>query len=152
MVSPRLVAVLALALLTGAACVPGRCEGGFRMLLPDGEPEPVVVTADVAFWINADASDRSAEALLADSGVDTTTFVLVGPSGPVEADVSANAVTSAHSCASAATFHLKPRAGLSPGEYTLVLRLDRVKWPALLSGEVGTFEGERALVRRYVVR
>ena len=38
------------------------------------------------------------------------------------------------------------------GAYTLVVLLDHVRWPYVGDDAVTTFEGHRAVVRRYVVR
>jgi hypothetical protein len=140
--------VLALAaLLALPACWPGRCEGGFRALLP----QQARITPATGFWVNADSSRRTPDELLASSGISAESLFLVGPGGPVPAAIAASSVDSAHSCASAASFSLTPAAPLPPGDYHLVLRLDLAKWPAVRSGEVSQHDGHRAMVRRYTV-
>ena len=72
-------------------------------------------------------------------------------SGAVPVDFTASIVPSAHSCASAATITVKPRAPLAPGEYTLAGLLDLAKWPAVWESDVVTWRGHAASLRRYRV-
>lgn len=146
---------------SGAGCWPGQCEGAFRALYsPGGSYEaqqpgapPLVIRADSAFVLNSDSKSRTAKELTAASGVMAPSFFLVSQSGVhVPAEIRAEPVAHAHSCASAASFTLRPRLPLLPGEYTLVLLLDAVRWPAVWSSDVEKFKGHAAIVRRYSVR
>lgn len=111
------------------------------------------VTADARFYIDADSrKDRTREQLLTDAGLSATSFFLKGRSGPVPAEISAQLSSTAHSCAGAASFILRPLSPLAPGEYTLVLLLDAAKWPAIFSEDIRTWQGQRALFRRYRVQ
>ena len=150
-----------LLLLAGSAgCWPGRCDGAFRALFAHGAARgaagpgapPASIVPGASFTLNADSQRRSAAELLAASGIGAESYFLEGPGGSrVPATIEAVPITSAHSCASAATFTLRPLAPLTPGDYTLVVLIDATRWPAVYSGDVETFRGRPALVRRYRV-
>jgi hypothetical protein len=101
------------------------------------------------FVLNADSSAASRAELLERSKLSADSFFLVGPEGRVAADIDARYIETAHSCASAASFTLRPRKPLAPGEYTVVLLLDAAAWPSVFTSDVSTHDGKRALVRRY---
>lgn len=139
-----------------AGCVPGRCEGGFRALHSPSETgirrgDRFVVRPQAMFILNSDSGARTAPEVRERSGVTAESLFLEGPTGRVAADVEPHVHTSAHSCASAASFTLHPQSALAPGDYTLVLLLDAVRWPAISSSDVVVWQGRRAMIRRYRV-
>lgn len=148
---------LLVALLGLSACWPGRCEGAFRWLSTPAEPSDVDKTKVVAiapnavFVLNADSKATSASDLVARARVNDATFFVAGATGHVPAEIRAVSNDHAHSCASAASFTLTPAAPLAKGDYAVVLLLDDAGWPAVFESDVSTYEGKRALVRRYRV-
>lgn len=143
----RVLAVLAA--LTLPACWPGHCGGAIRGVNPEpGEP----FAATSYWWLNVDTGEKSGPALLAASKITAENVLLAGPQGRISVDLDARIATSAHSCASAGSIEIKPRAPLVPGDYTLVILLDQIAFPAIDDDDVGTWQGHRAIVRRYQVR
>jgi len=157
------VPVLVLELASG--CWPGRCGGALRgtpAVAFTGEHSPCtegpscaeVISADQGFHQNADSERvEDPSTLLAASGLDPQTWFLVDERGTViPSRIDATQHDSAHSCASAAGFTLRPESPLEPGVYRLVLLVERVHWP-ILRGDVAmsSWEGEAALVQFYRV-
>lgn len=145
---------LGVALFALVGCFPGHCDGAFRALRSNGEvfgEAQTKIAATESFTLAADFEQATPEQLLAHSKVSAQSFFVVGPSGRVDAEVSAQSFTGAHSCANAASFKLTPKAPLAPGEYTVVLLLDEVAWPSIDDDHLATWEGKRALVRHYRV-
>ncbi len=158
MSATRWIVVLPLLVVSlgGAACVPGRCEGGFRKQHSPAETgvrrgERFVVPAQAVFIVNSDSDARTVQEVAERSGVGPDALFLEGPAGRVPAEIEAHVHTSAHSCASAASFTLRPQSPLSPGDYTLVLLLDSVRWPAISSSDVAAWRGRKAMLRSYRV-
>ncbi|MFO7567414.1 MAG: hypothetical protein R6X02_32525 [Enhygromyxa sp.] len=158
---------IAAALLLGSAsgCWPGRCGGALRgtpMVAFTGEHAPCTEGPSCAELISPERGFRQKgdyarvddpSVLLAESGVDSRTWFLVDERDAiVPSRVEAIQHSSAHSCASAVGFELRPDAPLEPGVYRLVLLVERVRWP-LLRGSVAlsSWAGEPALVQYYRV-
>lgn len=129
----------------------GHCDGAIRWMGVDGETSGTVAP-DVSFRIVGDGpGSMSSEELLADAGIDASTWFLLDPAGAtVPATLSAD--WGGHACLNGNTFHLTPDAPLAEGDHTLVLRLDAIDWD-FLPGEVETadWEGETALVQAWTV-
>jgi hypothetical protein len=155
-VAPSRVALLVVAIaIAGPGCWPGRCAGGFRSIQPSdtsGQNAVVEVTSSAVFWINVDTNERADQALLPAAGVTPQAVVLEGPQGPVPIELTAHVIQSAHSCANAGAIDVKPLAPLLAGDYVLAVLLDQVRWPAISEGDVTSWHGHRALIRRYHVR
>ena len=140
-----------------AGCFPGRCGGAFRWLSTPTEAsgtdktKVVVVAPGAVFVLNADSAEATPAELVTRSKVGSATFFVVGAGGRVPAEIEAHGVAHAHSCASAASFTLRPSAPLAQGDYAVVLLLDGAGWPAVFESDVSVYEGKRALVRRYRV-
>lgn len=111
----------------------------------------MTIAPGATFVLNSDSAEATPAELLARSKVTAQMFFIVGPGGRVPGGIQARYVESAHSCASAASFTLQPSAPLASGDYTVVILLDDAGWPAVFDGDVTTYEGKRALVRRYRV-
>lgn len=145
------------AVLGFAGCFPGRCGGAFRWLSTPAEAsgtdktKTAVIAPNAVFVLNADSAEATPAELVARAKVSSSTFFIVGGGGPVAAEIEAHSHEHAHSCASAATFTLRPSAPLAKGDYTVVLLLDAAGWPAVFESDVSTYEGKRALSRRYRV-
>jgi hypothetical protein len=111
----------------------------------------MAVAPNAIFVLNADSKATSTSDLVARAKVNDSTFFVAGAAGHVPAEIRAHSNDHAHSCASAASFTLTPTAPLTKGEYAVVLLLDGAGWPAVFESDVSTYEGKRALVRRYRV-
>lgn len=150
------VALLVLAVAL-PGCFPGNCDGAFRWLSAAGEPSEtersrtMPIPPGATFALSSDSAEATPAELLERSKVSPATFFLIGPRGRVAAQIEARYFQSAHSCANAASFTLTPAAPLAPGDYTVVLLIDKASWPAVFDDDVTTYEGGRALVRRYRV-
>lgn len=156
-----LVGVLQLA----SACWPGRCGGalrgtptvtfvGDRSPCTDGPECAQPITPEQSFHQNADSSRvEDPSTLITAAGLDASTWFLIDERDSVIASrIEALQHESAHSCASAAGFVLRPAAPLEPGVYRLVLLVERVKWPLLRQGvALSSWAGEPALVQFYRV-
>jgi hypothetical protein len=163
-----LVSLAAVAIaLTTYGC--GRCDGALRGLTLvsfAGAPESCterpecaqVIPPDQDFSQRVDtgvreSSPKSHEALLASAGVHVGTWFLVDESSArVEATIEAKVFTSAHGCANAASFVLKPTEDLKPGAYRLVMLQDEVTWPRVGDSPTSTFEGKNAILQYYRVQ
>lgn len=130
----------------------GHCDGGIRWMGSWSETDPGVVPPDATFGLVGDGpGSRSSEELLADAGIDATTWFLLDPAGqPVDAALSGD--WGGHTCLNGNTFTLAPGAPLAPGDHTLVLRLEAIAWDFLPGDvEASTWEGEEALVQAWTV-
>lgn len=112
---------------------------------------PEEIGADESFRIVGDGPKRGGPELLQLSGVDARSWVLLADATgePVPAHVTADA--GGHMCLRGVGFNLQPRAPLAPGAYTLVLYLDRLRWPLLHDEHRTTHAGRPAFVRRFRV-
>ena len=138
-----------------SACWPGRCDGGLRALVPlpfKGQPMAELVRDHVAVGINLDTNLKTGSQILAASGLDATSVLLVGPTGNVPLTIDASVNSSAHSCASAGSFHATATTSVAPGEYAFVVLLDKVTWKPIDDDDVTTWRGQRAMVRTYRVK
>lgn len=162
------IAAVGLAALVGLAlpgCWPGRCGGALRgtpMVSFAGGHAPCtegpacaeLVGPEVGFHQKGDfARVDEPEQLIASAGLSGETWFLVDASGArIASSITPQQHSSAHSCASAVGFDLRPDAALEPGVYRLVLLVDRVNWPLLRQGvDLSSWEGERALIQFYRV-
>ena len=112
------------------------------------------IPSDIAFHQRGDfARVDEPSTLLGSAGLDAQAWFLVDADGSrISSRIDALQHDSAHSCASAVGFELRPELALAPGVYRLVLLVDRVAWPVLSQGvDVGSWEGERAIVQFYRV-
>lgn len=154
---PSLVHDLLAVGLTGwlvAACWPGRCEGGVRALLPTPSKDQTIAElprGPANLSLNLDTNAETPEELLATSGLGPRSIVLEGPEGPLPIAVDASIHRTAHSCASRGSLRVTTTAALGPGEYTLVVLMDEIRWPAVGAADVTTWRGRRAVVQRYRV-
>jgi len=141
-------------LLHAPACWPGRCGGGIRALVPlpeKGQSIAEQLGTAPYFGLNLDTNLKSGADVVAASGLDTSSVLLEGPSGPVPLTLEAVIMTSAHSCASAGSLRVTPPTPLPPGEYTFVVLVDKVRWKPIDDDDVTTWRGQRAMTRRYKV-
>lgn len=115
------------------------------------EEAPTAIAADESFRIVGDGPNRAGPELMQLSGVDARSWVLLADATgqPVPADVTADA--GGHMCLRGVGFNLRPRAPLAAGAYTLVLYLDRARWPLLHSDRRASHAGRPAFVRRFRV-
>jgi hypothetical protein len=140
---------LVIAMVGLPACWPGHCSGAIRGVNPETED---TFPPDSFWFITVDTGEKDPAVLLAKSGMTSSTVVLEGPQGPVPIDLTPQIASAAHSCAGAGSIHVQPRAPLPPGDYSLVIVLDQIPFPALSNDDVHTWHGHRAIVRTYHVR
>jgi len=148
----RLLAILVLASLP--ACWPGRCEGGLRALLPLPSKDETVAELGrepANLSINLDTNLGTGAEVLAASQLSARTVLLEGPAGLVPLTVEASVNPSAHSCASRGSVRATSTEKLGPGDYTFVVLIDQIRWPAIDGSDVTTWQGHRAMTRRYHV-
>lgn len=137
-----------------SACWPGRCEGGLRAILPlppEGQTTGELARTVASLSINLDTNLQNGSEILAASQLSERSVLLEGPTGMVPLSIEASVTSSAHSCASRGTLSASPRAALTPGTYTFIVLMDQVKWPAISRGDVTSWQGHPAMVRRYRV-
>ncbi len=130
----------------------GGCSKARRGQGPGNLARVVRIHAKETFRIRADGPMRSSAELLKLSGVGPQSWVLrddrAGQSVPVEITADAGG----HMCLHGVGFNLRPRVPLAPGGYTMVLYLDRVRWPLAAPDDRVTYQGRPALVRRFLVQ
>lgn len=148
----RLLAIL-VCLGSLAGCWPGRCQGGLRGV---GLPAPGEAVAELDrnqphLTINLDTNLKTGPEILAASNLTTSSVLLEGPAGMVPLAIEASFNASAHSCASSGTLRATSTTPLVPGDYTFIVLMDQVKWPAIHRDDVTTWQGHPAMIRKYRV-
>ncbi len=114
------------------------------------EPEPITVGVSPQFRIRGDGPRASSSELIASSGIDDNSWLLIAANGePVPARVEAD--SGGHMCWNGVGFNLSPWQPLAAGNYLVVLKLDAVHWSLVDDDELDQYQGRPAMVRRFRV-
>ena len=157
------LAALVIGALFVAGC--GHCDGALRLMRSqraelyawpkkaDSQKatEPIAIAADDSFRIIADGPLAKSADLLTDAGIDSSNWFLIDQSTGKKVPAEITADSGGHMCLNGVGFNLKPQEPLSPGDYLLVLILDRVNWPLVEKDERRSYQGLPAMTRRFVV-